>query len=98
MSDMVRKQIYLEKRQVRAVRKKAEVLRMNVSQYIREAIDRDLYGSGGVPHRPDPAAWDEIETFLASQKEEDLPGEPYQFGRDEIYEERLGRFDGTHLD
>ncbi len=98
MSDMVRKQIYLERSQVKAIQQKAEVLGVNESELIRQAIDHDLYGGGGTPTRPDPAAWDEIEAFLASQVEKPLTGEPYQFNREELYEERLGRIHGTDPD
>jgi len=95
MSDMIRKQIYLERRQVKAVRNKAKVLGMNESELIRQAIDRDLYGSGSTSNRPDPEAWDEIEAFLMSQKDKPLAGDPYKFIREEIYQERLSRFNAT---
>ena len=98
MSNLVRKQIYLERRQVKALQKKAEVLHINESEYIRQAIDLDLYGSGGIPNRPDPDAWDEIEAFLESQMDLPLAGEPYQFNRDEIYNRPLSRLNGTNLD
>ena len=98
MGDMIRKQIYLEKRQVQAIQQKAKAVGANESELIRQAIDRDLYGSGGVPTRPDPAAWDEIEAFLKSQAEKPLTGKPYQFNREELYEERLGRLYGTDPD
>ncbi len=98
MGEMVRKQIYLEKRQVRAVRRKAEVLGVNESELIRQAIDRDLYGGEGLPNRPDPAAWEEIEAFLASLADKPLAGEPYQFNREELYDQRLSHSDGTDSD
>ncbi len=60
MGDMVRKQIYLERSQVSAIQRKAANLGVNESEVIRRAIDHELYGSGGVPTRPDPSAWDEI--------------------------------------
>ena len=98
MSDMVRKQIYLEKSQVIAIQRKAEVLGVNESELIRQAIDHDLYGGGVIPTRPDPAAWDEIEAFLAAQAGKPLAGEPYQFNREELYDQRLGRIRGTDPD
>jgi hypothetical protein len=98
MSDMVRKQIYLERSQVLAIQRKAEVLGVNESELIRQAIDHDLYGGGEIPSRPDPTAWDEIEAFLASQTEKPLVGEPYRFNREELYDERLGRIHGTNPD
>jgi hypothetical protein len=90
MTDMVRKQIYLEKRQILAVHQKAATLGVNESEVIRQAIDHDFYGSGGASTRPDPSAWDEIESFLASRADKRLEGEPYQFNREEIYDDRSG--------
>lgn len=99
MGEMVRKQIYLERRQVKAVQRKAEVLGVNESELIRQAIDRDLYGWGSsVSSHPDPAVWDEIETFLTAQAAQPLSGEPYHFNRSEIYEERSEYLDGIDLD
>jgi hypothetical protein len=98
MSDMVRKQIYLEQRQGVAVQQKAAILGVNESEVIRRAIDRDLYGSGGSPSNADPTAWDEIETFLASVADTPQKGEPYQFNREELHNEWLRRFDEPDSD
>ena len=72
MGKMVCKQIYLERRQVGAVQQKAATLGVNESEVIRQAIDHYLFGNKGIPSRPDPAAWDEIEAFLASQADKPL--------------------------
>lgn len=98
MGYMIRKQIYLERSQVIAIRHKAKALGVNESELIRQAIDHELYGGAGIPTRPDPAAWEEIEAFLASQAGKPLAGEPYQFNREELYDERLGRIVGTDPD
>lgn len=98
MGEMIRKQIYLEKRQAQAIRQKAKAAGTNESELIRQAINRELFGSGGVPTRPDPDAWGEIEAFLASHSAQPLAGEPYQFNREELYEERLERPNGTDSD
>jgi hypothetical protein len=98
MSEMVRKQIYLETRQVRAIRQRAAVLGMNESELIRQAIDRTLYGSEGASTRPDPAAWLEIEHFVTAQAGKPLAGEPYHFDRVELYNEPPRRFHGTDPD
>ena len=98
MSDMVRKQIYLNKRQVSAVQRKAALLGINESEVIRQAIERDLNSGGVIIPRPVPSAWAEIEAFLAARVGQPLAGEPYQFKRDELYEERLGRYDESNPD
>jgi hypothetical protein len=98
MSDLVRKQIYLERSQVKAVQQKAAVLGLNESELIRQAIDRDLFGSGGFPTRPNPNAWEEIETFIASLSLNLQSGEPYQFDRDELYDRHIGVDDAASPD
>jgi hypothetical protein len=98
MGDMVRKQIYLKKRQVTAIQQKAEVMGINESELIRQAIDRDLYGDEGQSTRPDPSAWDEIESFLSFMEGKPQKGKPYHFYRDELYDDRLSRFDDTDSD
>jgi hypothetical protein len=98
MGDMVRKQIYLKKRQVKAIQQKAEVMGINESELIRQAIDRDLYGGEGLPTRPDPAAWEEIESFLSLLDGKPQEGKPYHFDRNELYEDRLSRFDDPDSD
>jgi hypothetical protein len=98
MPDFVRKQVYLERRQVNALQSKAHALGVSESELIRSAIDKDMYGSGEEMTRPDPAAWEEIEAFLAAQPAQPQSGAPYQFNRDELYDERLGRIDAADPD
>ena len=88
MTNMVRKQIYLEKRQAKAIQQKAEVLGFSESELIRQAIDRDLFGGTGIPNMPDPAVWETIQSFIQSRANQPLSGQPYQFNREELYEER----------
>ncbi len=98
MSDLVRKQIYLERSQVKAVQQKAAVLGLNESELIRQAIDRDLFGSGSFPSRPNPDAWEEIEGFIASLSVNAQAGEPYHFDRDELYDRHIGTDDAAGPD
>ncbi len=88
MTNMVRKQIYLEKGQAKAIRHKADALGFSESELIRQAIDRDLFGSAGIPNLPDPAVWEQIKSFIDSRVNQPLAGKPYRFHRDELYEER----------
>ncbi len=92
---MVRKQIYLEKRQVKAIQQKAEALGVSVSELIRQAIDHELFGAEGILNRPGPGAWQEIEAFITSQAAKPLAGQPYHSDREELYDERLSNFQGT---
>ena len=93
MTDMVRKQIYLKSRQIRSLQKKADALGVSQSEIIRRAIDNEL--SGFTPNfYPDPEAKEALREFLLTHQPTKLPGPPYKFDREEIYEERLGRYRG----
>ena len=96
MGDMVRKQVYLRKKQVQILRKRAEASGVSESELIRSAIDDLLYGAN-LSARPDPSALKLIEAFIETLRKEKPEGQPIQFNRDEIYAERLGRY-GAHPD
>jgi hypothetical protein len=92
MSDMVRKQIYIEKRQQLALQHRARITGQSESELVRQAIDRELLGTE-LPNRPDPRAWDEVLKFIQElSARKPAGGEPYQFNRDELYEEMLSRY------
>jgi hypothetical protein len=93
MADMVRKQIYLKTRQIRAIQKKADDLGVSESELIRRAIDSELRGAAPGFY-PDPEAKEALRKFLLTYQPEELEGPPYRFNREEIYNERLGRFHG----
>ncbi len=97
MSDMIRKQIYLRKKQVQAIQKRAEASGVTESELIRRAIDDALYGPA-LTNRPDPAALEQIEAFIQSLKAHKPAGQPIQFQRDELYEDRLKRYGAQHPD
>ena len=93
MTDMVRKQVYLKARQIRAIQKRADVLGVSESELIRRAIDNELRGSF-TGFFPDPEAKEGLRKFLLTYQPALLEGSPYRFNREEIYEERLGRYHG----
>ena len=96
MVNMVRKQIYLRKRHVQMLRKRAEVSGVSESELIRRAIDSSVSGTSTIAP-VDPSALEQIIAFIQTLKESKPEGQPIQFNRDEIYEERLGRY-GSHPD
>jgi Ribbon-helix-helix protein, copG family len=88
MGDMVRKQIYLRKKQVQIIKKRAEVSGVSESELIRRAIDDVLYGASTLV-RSDPVALEQIEVFIETLTKDKPEGRPIQFDRDDIYAERL---------
>ncbi len=93
MATKVRVQIYLEKRQQRSLRRQAKAQGISMAEAIRRAIDASppLSPQGGT----DPSA---IKSFLAAakayaEKAKDMEQKPWRWNRDELYEERMARYD-----
>ena len=92
MPTKIRKQIYLEKRQDRQLKRLAEARGVSEAAVIRELIDGQAAGSATNPLPPDRAAWEAFVRFARQRSRSDATGAPYKWNREEIYEERLGRF------
>lgn len=60
---MIRKQVYIEPRQERMLKERAAAYGVTEAELIRRSLDRGV-GGLGTP-APDPAAWEEIERFIA---------------------------------
>ncbi len=96
MEQMVRKQIYLEKRQDSQLKRLAQARGVSEAEIIREALDRQLNGGTNRPAHYDPEAWRQIEAFIASLRAKGpLPKRRRDWTREELYEERLSRY-GRH--
>ena len=80
MGGMVRKQIYLRKKQVEIIRKRAEASGVSESELIRRAIDESICGTN-MAKRTDPSALEEILSFVQALKESKPEGQPIQFKR-----------------
>ncbi|MBI2893624.1 MAG: hypothetical protein HYY06_08725 [Deltaproteobacteria bacterium] len=85
---MVRKQLYIDERQERALKKKARSLGISEAELVRQALDRVLEA----PSRPRSGRETALAAFLeradAIAREHRLPG---RFRREELYEEREAR-------
>jgi hypothetical protein len=92
MSTKVRKQIYLEQRQNRQLKRLAEARGVSEAAVIRELIDAEGTVTAAKALPPDRAAWEAIVEFSRQRAKSGVTGEPYKWNRDEIYEERQSRF------
>jgi hypothetical protein len=92
VSTKVRKQIYLEQRQNRQLKRLAEARGVSEASVVRELIEAEATSGAGSPVPPDRAAWEAIVAFSQQRAQSGVKGEPYLWNRDEIYEERLSRF------
>jgi hypothetical protein len=91
MTDMVRKQIYIEKRQRAQLKRAAKAHGVSEAALIRQAIDQKLAGSGSRLPR-DPQAWKRAMALMRIlQAQGPLPHRRRTWTREELYEERESR-------
>ena len=88
MAEMVRKQIYLERRLERLVRERAERSRVSQAEVIRDALKKALDPKG---ERPELKAWRELKRFFEKRATVASKGRGRRWKRADLYEERTGR-------
>ena len=90
---MVRKQIYLHRRQNQTLKRLAKQRGTSEAEVIRQALEREAALS--VPSVHDShKALEKIFAYVESlrKRPEFMQGKPYTFNRDELYEERESRW------
>jgi len=90
MSRMVRKQVYIEPRQEEILKKRAKEIGVTEAELIRRGIEYVIRGEVTMP--PNLEAWEEAKAFIQERMKLDVPQTGRQWTREELYEERLGRF------
>ncbi|MCG3140943.1 MAG: hypothetical protein HDKAJFGB_02091 [Anaerolineae bacterium] len=92
METMVRKQIYLRKRQDQLLKRQAKLRGISEAEFLRQALDQVLM-LHGAPRLPgDPDAFAKFEKFI-TRRRKGIAGAPYRWKRDDAYEERMRRYD-----
>lgn len=91
MTQMVRKQIYIPRRQQLLLKRKAKAVGVSEAELIRQAIDHNLEGGGQRTFRRDSEAWDKAYKFMLARQVRSATAEPYRWKRDDAYEERWQR-------
>ena len=90
MARKVRKQIYIDVKHERQLRRIAERRGVSQAEVVRDAIEREAGGSGG-ESTADPAAWRLALSMIRKiQRERARPFAPRRWTREELYEARLG--------
>jgi hypothetical protein len=90
MSDMVRKQIYISRRQQTLLRHLSEQRGLSEAEIVRQAIDREALVPASQAYASDEQSWQEALAFMRSLRERaDQFSGPYHWNREELYEERL---------
>ncbi|MCI0519250.1 MAG: hypothetical protein L0Z70_03235 [Chloroflexi bacterium] len=91
-TQMVRKQIYIQKRQEILLKRLAKARGISEAEVIRQAIEREAAGAPAQPGAANRSAWQELVAFLETRQAEATSGQPYRWNRDEIYGEREERW------
>lgn len=87
MAEMVRKQIYIHRRQQALLRRLAHARGVSEAEIVRQAIEREAMGEGHALETYDAGAWDEILAFVASRNHA-TGAAPYQWRREDAYDSR----------
>jgi hypothetical protein len=90
MASMIRKQVYIEKRQDEALKRAARRRGVTEAELIREALDLRREGSVGAPDR---RAWLSFKrSALRQRKKRRSSVGARAWTRAELYDERIGRW------
>jgi hypothetical protein len=91
MTHMLRKQIYIPKRQQVILKRLAKARGLSEAEIIRQAIEREVAANATRPVAGDHSALEDFIRFgLARQAAPDST--PRTWTRDELYDERLKRY------
>lgn len=89
---MVRKQIYIQKRQEILLKPLAKARGQSEAEIIRQAIEREASGVSLQSALLDRNAWQELIGFVEARQASGESGKPYHWDREEIYSERESRW------
>ena len=90
---MIRKQVYIEERHDRLLKRRARQRGVTEAEIIREALDRADVGDSRAGHLSDPAAGRKAISFmrsLARRRRKAPAGRGWT--RESLYDERIGRW------
>ena len=88
MAQMVRKQVYIEKRQELLLKRLARRRGVSEAEIIRQAIDQQAQSAASQPMPPDAQALAAVFQFALERRRAGEGGKAYHWRRDDAYEER----------
>jgi len=91
-TQMVRKQIYIHRRQEAMLKRLSKALGLSEAEIIRRAIEHELGGSMSQPAPRTTEALDQFIQAALKTRVDDATREPYRWNRQELYEERESRW------
>lgn len=93
MEQMIRKQIYIQRRQEALLKRAAKQRGMSQAEIIRHALERELGTSTMRPAHQDADAFDRITRFIASRRRTKTKAQPYRWQREDAHQERTRRLE-----
>jgi hypothetical protein len=94
MAQMIRKQIYIAKRQQTVLKRIARARGISEAELIRQAIDQQTLGDNLQATASDHDAWEKaLQFMLALRAQGPVDDEPRQWKREDAYEDHLSRYD-----
>jgi hypothetical protein len=96
MTQMIRKQIYIHKRQQLLLKRLARRWGVSEAEVIRRAIDQQIQLAADLPLPPDPQALEAIIQFALERRRTNGLSEAYQWKREDAYEERGQQWEQLH--
>ena len=90
-TQMVRKQIYIQKRQNLLIKQLAQAHGISEGELIRQAIEHELSGSSQ-PIFNSASAMDDFAKLALAKRGSGVKIKPYRWDREEIYKERESRW------
>ena len=97
MSQMVRKQIYIQKSQEERLKKMAEARGISEAEIIRRALEGELKRAGYRLAYDDEAMQRLYKAMVDLDKKPAVPPKERDWTREDLYEERMKRYD-RHTD
>ena len=91
-TQMVRKQIYIQKRQDALLKRLLHARGLSEAEIIRQAIEREVTGVPAQPALSNLSAMDDFTRLALSKRSQGTQAEPYRWNREDIYAERESRW------
>lgn len=93
MKQMIRKQIYLERRQDALLKRLAKKRRLSEAEIIRQALDREFMSSSPGPPRSEQAMAQAVQFMQARRRLVNRASKPYKWQREDAYGDRAARYE-----
>lgn len=88
MAEMVRKQIYIHRRQQALLRRLARSRGVSEAEIVRQAIEREAMAQPRSGNTYDPSAWEAVLAFVTTRNQMAEDNAPYHWRREDAYDLR----------